>query len=104
MIDAWRASKQTVPDFARRMGLGVDRLYRWRRRLGDAPMEGERAGRGAAALLPVIVREKRAVVASVGSAVTVFTREGIRVEVGEMGAESAAWVARLVRALGEVAP
>jgi transposase-like protein len=102
VVEAWKASQETVHAFARRTGLVADRVYRWRRRLGaEATGEGP-GGRGATAFLPVIVRERSSVGASSGAAVTLCTREGLRVEVAALDAGSAAWVATLMRALGEV--
>jgi transposase-like protein len=102
VIEAWKASQQPVAEFAQRMGLHVGRVYRWRRRLGDEAAQARKAD-GAPAFLPVIVRGTwPAEEPSTRGAVMVLMREGVRVEVTELGAESAEWVARLVRALGEV--
>jgi hypothetical protein len=53
------------------------------------------------AFLPVTVRATPT--PPLGVAVTVCTREGLRVEVKELDATSAAWVATLVRSLAEMA-
>ena len=106
VIEAWKASGVTVPAFARKVGLAVDRVYRWRERLGAAPAEPRargtrRASPRVSALVPVVVRATPAAPPSDASApVTVCTREGLRVEVAGLDAASAAWVATLVRSLG----
>jgi hypothetical protein len=111
VITAWKASGVTVRAFALRAGLAVDRVYRWRGRLGAVP--AVESARGVwresppvSALVPVVVRATPTGPPSEGSApVTVCTREGLRVEVAALDAASAAWVATLVRSLempGEV--
>jgi hypothetical protein len=104
VVDAWEASGVSVSAFARRSGLQAKRVERWCKRLG---VGGKPAKSVAHALeetsgptfLPVTVRA--ASVPSAGAAVTVCTRDGIRVEVAELDATSAAWVAALVRSLAE---
>jgi hypothetical protein len=106
VLEAWSASGETVPSFARRVGLGAGRLYWWRERLGGA---GTRAGaRGvepvsapAPSFLPVVVRAASAIQLGTGAPVTVCTRGGLRVEVAALDAVSASWVATLVRSLEE---
>lgn len=99
VIEAWESSGLTVSAFARKAGLAADRVYRWRGRLGAAPVES-----GAIvtpALVPVVVRAAlTAPPPEASSPVTVCTREGLRVEVAALDAASAAWVATLVRSLG----
>jgi hypothetical protein len=99
VIDAWRASGQTVARFAKSSGLPASRIYRWQRRLGGSAAEVQLAPRLAPAFVPVVVRAREAARA----AITVCTREGHRVEVGTPDAQSARWVATFVRSLEEVA-
>jgi transposase-like protein len=85
-LAAWERSGETLAAFARRLGVSAERLAWWRRRLARTTM---------APLVPMVVRAPRA-----WSSVRV-TLEGCEVEVGELSEASAAWVASLVRALGE---
>ncbi len=101
VIEAWEASGESVAAFARRVGLVPQRMYWWRERLGAGAVKArvqEVREVSVPAFLPVTVR---APPPSPGVAVTVCTREGIRVEVTELDATSAAWVATLVRSLEE---
>jgi hypothetical protein len=106
VIEAWKASGVTVRAFARGAGLAVDRVYRWRGRLGVMPAVGSARGvrresPPVSALVPVVVRATPTAPPSGASApVTVCTGEGLRVEVAALDAVSAAWVAMLVRSLG----
>jgi hypothetical protein len=104
VIEAWKASGETVSAFARRAGLLRQRVYCWRERLGFAPAKEAAAVHEALemsvpAFLPVTVSAPLAPSAS--AAVTVCTRDGLRIEVAELDAMSAAWVASLVRSLAE---
>jgi transposase-like protein len=106
VIEAWKTSGLTVSVFARRAGLAVDRVYRWRARLGAVHAEAgalgvRRRSPPVSALVPVVVRTTPPAPPLEASAkVTVCTREGLRVEVTALEAASAAWVATLVRSLG----
>jgi transposase-like protein len=102
VIEAWEASGESVAAFARRVGLVPQRMYWWRERLGAGPVKAraqEVREVSVPAFLPVTVRATPT--PTLGAAVTVCTREGIRVEVTELDATSAAWVATLVRSLEE---
>jgi transposase-like protein len=104
VMAAWKRSGETVAAFARREGLCTQRVYWWRDRLGLNHDEVAIAQSATASLVPAFlpvtvrapVREGRS------TAVTVVVGDGLRVEVTELGATSAAWVVALVRALGEV--
>ena len=104
VVEAWEASGDTVPTFARRTGLTPQRVYRWKERLGQG---GEAATRAlavplASAFVPVTVRAEAAVPRGrVGAAVTVVVSSALRIEVAELDATSAAWVASLVQSLQE---
>lgn len=102
VIDAWKASGEPVSAFARRAGLVPQRVYWWRGRLGAGLVKAsaqEVREVPVPAFLPVTVR---ATLAPTLSAVTVCTQDGLRVEVKELDAASAAWVATLVRSLAEM--
>jgi transposase-like protein len=104
VIAACEASGEPIAAFARRSGFEPKRVYRWRDRLGAAlaksdAHELERVS--LPAFVPVTVRAAPAP-PNAGAAVTVCTRDGLRVEVTELDGASAAWVATLVRSLAEV--
>jgi len=90
VVNAWETSGESVGSFARRCGLVPQRVHWWVNRMG-------RRQATAPAFVPVTVR-------STSAAVTVVTGGGVRVDVTELDATSAAWVATLVRTLGEVMP
>lgn len=115
-IRAWKGSGETVTAFAKANGLVAQRLYWWRDRLDQEKAEKARA-RGsrevtvpstptpAPTFLPVIVKSAPATSddeMGTTAAVTVRTRDGMRVDVARLDAASAAWVAALVRSLEEV--
>ena len=104
VLDAWEASGNSVPTFARAAGLVPQRVYWWIERLG------RRNARGGAlaptptptAFVPVTVRPAvQTATALRGPAVTVMASDGLRIEVAEMDATSVAWVAALVKTLRE---
>jgi transposase-like protein len=102
VIEAWEASGESVSVFARRVGLVPQRVYWWRRRLGAGPAKAgatEARALSVAAFVPMTVRATPAPI--LGAAVTVCTPEGLRIEVTDLDATSAAWVATLVRSLAE---
>jgi hypothetical protein len=108
VIEAWEGSGTTVTAFARGAGLVPQRLFWWIKRLGRRPQSAggvpEGAERAAPVFLPVVVGESAAGPSwPRGPAVTVEARHGVRIEVVELDARSAAWVARVVRSLAEEA-
>ena len=108
VIDAWRASGLSVAAFARRAELQSKRVYWWREQLGGTPADASASEMHAEpstapAFLPVVARPAPAALSPGRSVpVTVCTRDGLRVEVAALDAASVAWVASLVRSLGEV--
>jgi hypothetical protein len=89
VLAEWQASGQSVAAFGRERGLDPVRLLRWRKRL-----EARTTSLG---LVPVTVGgaatiriERARVVAEVGV---------MRIEVHDVGEETAAWIARLARAM-----
>jgi transposase-like protein len=110
VIEAWRTSGLTVAAFAREAGLKSKRVYWWREQLGAGPvkagaLEVRAEPQTAPVFLPVVLRPTPAAAPSGASVpVTVCARDGLRVEVALLDAASAAWVATLVRSLGEGVP
>lgn len=107
MVDTWEASGESVPTFARGAGLFPQRVYWWKERLGrggDTTTPALMATSNST-FVPLTVRAEEA--APLGlpcAAVTVVVSPEVRIEVAELDATSAAWVARLVKSLGEVRP
>jgi transposase-like protein len=67
---AWRASDESLSAFARRHGIGVQRLYWWKRRLGSTTNAGSTLS-----LVPAKVIEAEA------AAVTIRLPSGIAIEI-----------------------
>ena len=86
VLAAWEQSGQSGTTYARSIGVVPQRLFWWRRRLDET-----RAQMGAKpALVPVSVRGTPV---SVGSApVVVTTATGVRIEVNDIDATTAAWI------------
>ena len=99
VVEAWEARGESIPTFARRAGLVPQRVYWWKERLGHGRGRAS-AVPAAPAFVPMTVRS--APVALVNAAVTVIASDGLRIEVAELDATSAAWVATLVKTLREV--
>ena len=97
VIDAWKESGETVAAFARREGLVAHRVYWWRGRLEGGPLP-------AASLLPVVVRATVGPKSSSAAGISVWTRQGHRIDVAELDDASARWVAKMMRSLSEEAP
>ena len=100
VLDAWEASGKSLPKFARQAGLVPQRVYWWKERLGRGEARESSLARSAPApvFVPVTVRpaaEHR------GPALVVVASDGVRIEVAEIDATSAAWVAALVQTLRE---
>jgi transposase-like protein len=93
------ASGETVSDFARRQGLVPQRLWWWQKRLGlkEAPASPPgQAGALAATFLPVVVRAEEPPL----PAAALQLCGGVRVELRTLDGTSAAWVAKVLKALG----
>lgn len=84
-LAAWEASGESLPSFARRVGVQAQRLSWWRDRLGAS----------SSALVPVTVTGSL----MSGAVVTIGT---VRIEVGDVEHLSPAWIAAVASALGEV--
>jgi len=88
VLDRWDESGESGGAFARSIGVVPQRLFWWRKRLERA---GGRAGvRKSATFAPVQVRP--AAVVALCAPVVVTTPAGVRIEVGEVDAATAAWV------------
>jgi transposase-like protein len=96
VIDAWRESGETVAAFARREGLAAHRVYWWRGRLGGGSMP-------AASLLPVVLRATPGPMMSRAAGISVWTRQGHRIDVAEVDEASARWVAMMMKSISEEA-
>ncbi len=106
VLEAWEASGESIPAFARGTGLVPQRLYWWRERLGPcsalAVAGGTAAQVEAPAFVPMTVRSAGGG-ASGGAAAVFVSAEGLRIEVRELDTASAAWVGAVVSSLREVA-
>lgn len=95
VLEAWEQSGESGAAYARAIGVVAQRLFWWRRRLAEG---GARVTVNARSMLvPVTVRG--AVVAD-SAAVVVTTRGGARIEVHEIDATTAAWVAAVLEGEG----
>jgi hypothetical protein len=89
-------SGETVAGFALRRGLVPQRLFWWRKRL-----ERVATCESKPTFIPVTVRAAAAWREAERVAVVVTAGDGVRVEVREVDAATAVWVASLVLQLGE---
>src|SRR5512135_3125873 len=85
VLNDWKSSGESSTVFAGRLGVSAQRLFWWQARLG----KDEGAARSS--LVPVVVRGAAEV-----CPVIVTTRAGVRIEVHEVDASTAAWVAALL--------
>ena len=93
----WSLSGEALTAFARRHKLGLQRLSRWRGRLGARGAEHEGSG---ARLVPVVVRSKAPLVALKPAArgfVVSLEVDTVRIEVSNAHETYPRWVAALVR-------
>jgi len=97
VVEAWQASGESVLSFARRSGLLPQRVYWWVRRLRRSA--GQDAPAPESAPLTFVPVALRALSASTPSGVTVVLGPDSRIEVGELDAQSASWVATVLRSL-----
>jgi hypothetical protein len=107
VVEAWEASGESVPAFARGAGLFPQRVYWWKERLGRGVDTTRPAlvTASTSSFVPLTVRaEGAAPLGMPGAAVTVVVNSDLRIEVADLDATSAAWVAKLVKSLGEVGP
>jgi hypothetical protein len=98
VLEALAGSGETVVGFARRMKLGADRVFRWRKRLGAAACVPGSAK--FPSFVPMEIRAERSVrpAADMGAVICIGS---VRMEMRELSTTSAAWVARVMRSLPE---
>lgn len=97
LLDAWRRSGQSVGAFADSIGVGPQRLYWWKSRLG--------ASSTAPTFLPVVERDSRLFARAVtgpssrtpiATPLVIALTNGVRIEVNEVDASTAAWVSAVL--------
>lgn len=96
VLEAWDRSGLTLSAFARQRGVGPQRLAWWRKRLSE---RSRVTNSPPVSLVPVTVRPAPAI--ALGVPVAITSRGGARIEVRDVGAVTAAWVAALIVALDE---
>jgi len=89
VLARWDESGGSGASFARSIGVVPQRLFWWRKRLERAGERGGGEGK-AATFAPVEVRPAGLV--ALCAPVVVTTPAGVRIEVGEVDAATAAWV------------
>lgn len=99
VLGDWSRSGEALTAFARRHGLGLQRLKRWRRLGAPATQRAEPFG---GRLVPVVVTSKARLVAlepgAKASAVSVVV-DTVRVEIADAYGTDPRWVAQLVHEL-----
>lgn len=99
LLDTWRQSGASLREFARRHGLNVSRLYRWRAQLESKPRVST-ARQPSPAFLPVTVRTSPAFSDASGAAPAVeIVFAGITVKLCDLTPASARWLAQLAQAM-----
>jgi hypothetical protein len=96
VLEACDRSGLTLSAFARQRGVGPQRLAWWRKRLSEPSRV---TSSPPVSLVPVTVRPAPAI--ALGVPVAITSRGGARIEVRDVGAVTAAWVAALIVALDE---
>jgi hypothetical protein len=98
VLGDWSRSGESLSVFARRHRLGLERLTRWRGRLGTPAAQGERNG---SRLVPVVVKAPAPLVALAPARTFAVSLEldTIRIEVSDAHGTDPRWVAALVREL-----
>lgn len=86
VLQAWAESGRSGSAYARSIGVVPQRLFWWRRRLA----ESEAPITASSTLVPMTVRT--GVAAATSAAVVVTTTTGVRIEVNDIDAATAAWV------------
>jgi hypothetical protein len=126
VVEAWEASGEPMPTFAARVGIWPQRVHWWRERLratdAMASASVTMPTTATATFVPMTLRDNvETALESLGSmlaaapvkvatpgaepaAVTVVVSPGVRIEVNQLNAASATWVAALVNSLREVSP
>lgn len=103
VIEAWEASGASVPIFAQRVGLLPQRVYWWKERLRrSTAAKSVTATVSPPTFIPMSVRTEAG--PPRGAGLTVVLSPEVRIDIAELDATSAAWVATLVRSLQEARP
>jgi hypothetical protein len=97
-VAAWASSGQSVRGFARARGLTPQRVDWWRKKLARASGESPRSSFIAVRVRPAVVKASEG---TGGASVVVAIDAALRVEVRDLSAESATWVALLARRAAE---
>jgi hypothetical protein len=92
VVSKWVASGESGASFARKLGVDPQRLFWWRRRIEEVGAESEPPV-ARPAFLPVVAAPS-IVISRPPIAVTMV--DGTRVEVWELDAASAGWVASMI--------
>lgn len=99
-VEAWRASGLPLETFARQRGVTAQRIRWWRQRL-DGRSEARAGGEEALRLVPAVVS---GVLSPVAAAVVTLRAPGdVVVEIADVGAVSATWLAEFVTGLARSA-
>lgn len=100
VLDELEASGESVTAFARRRGLSPQRLWWWKKRVGAPGRPGgghQRPNALLATFIPVTVKAAEPPVCSA----SLELGGGVRLDLHTLDGNSAQWVARMVRALGD---
>ena len=103
VLEACAGSGEALVTFARRMKLVPQRLQWWQKRLEQPASEVGSPPEEAPVFVPMVVRAEP-VDGLPDKSAAVLVSGGVRVEVRELDAKSAAWVATIAKALQEVRP
>jgi hypothetical protein len=98
VLQAWRKSGLTLAEFARKQGVGAWRLQWWKQRLAEQSDEGD----GPLKLVPAVVTGMPPL--GSGAVLTLRARGDVVVEVADVGAVPAAWLAEFVSMLSGSTP
>jgi len=102
-LDAWRQSGLTMAAYCRQRGLHVNRLYNWRKRIGEWIAGGQVVG----AVQPEGQKPLRWIEATVATqttpALTLRFGNGGSIEVADPERVDTGWLIQLVRGLSEPA-
>lgn len=103
VLGEWSRSGEALGAFALRHRLGLERLKRWRKRLGTTGADAPRAERMGTRLVPVVVRSPAPLMALEPPAARAFAVsvvvDTVRVEVADAHGTDPRWVAALVNEL-----
>ena len=103
VLGAWRRSGQSGAAFAKAIGVVPQRLYWWKRRLPEGsavpafvPVVAVASGLAASRRAATGPQLSSAISTTAPAAVVVMSMRGVRIEVYEVDASTAAWVAAVL--------